>query len=166
MQKSTHLTHDIENEILDIMAFTVAKELCSVIRRASYYTIMADEITDASNREQVAVCFCWVRDDDFECHEDFVGIYMVDSIEVNALVAVLKDVILRMNLELNKCRGQCYDGASNMAGIRNGTAALLKYLKMSHMLFIHTVMAKHSIWQHVILCGVIRYYVTHLIQRQ
>ena len=38
------------------------------------------------------------------------------------MVAVLKDVILRMNLELNKCRGQCYDGASNMAGIRNGTA--------------------------------------------
>ena len=46
----------------------------------------------------------------------------MDSIEANVVVAVLKDIILRMNLELNKCRGQCYDGASNMAGIRNGTA--------------------------------------------
>ena len=123
MEKSAekYTSHDIQNEILDIMALTVTREICSVIRRASYYTIMADEVTDASNREQVAVCFRWV-DDDFECHEDFVGVYIVDSIEANVVVAVLKDVILRMNLELNKCCGQCYDGASNMAGIRNGAA--------------------------------------------
>ena len=67
-----YTSHDIQNEILDIMALTVTREIGSVIRRASYYTIMADEITDASNREQVAVCFRWV-DDDFECHEDFVA---------------------------------------------------------------------------------------------
>ena len=46
----------------------------------------------------------------------------MDSIEANVVVAVSKDVILCMNLELNKCRGQCYNGASNMAGNRNGTA--------------------------------------------
>ena len=27
-----------------------------------------------------------------------------------------------MNLSLNRCRGQCYDGASNMAGKKSGVA--------------------------------------------
>ena len=35
------------------------------------------------------------------------------------LVAVLKDILLRLNLSLSSCRGQCYDGAANMAGCRN-----------------------------------------------
>ena len=30
-----------------------------------------------------------------------------------------------MDLTLSKCRGQCYDGASNMSGSRNGVAARL-----------------------------------------
>jgi len=32
---------------------------------------MADEVTDASNREQIAVCLRWLSDD-FEPHEDFM----------------------------------------------------------------------------------------------
>ena len=57
MEKSAekYTSHDIQNEILDIMALTVTREICSAIRRASYYTLMADEVTDASNREQIAV---------------------------------------------------------------------------------------------------------------
>ena len=35
----------------------------------------------------------------------------------------LKDTIVRLNLAISKCRGQYYDGAANMAGIRNGVAA-------------------------------------------
>lgn len=52
-----------------------------------------------------------------------VGIHCVDSIEADTLVATLKDTLLCMNLPIRNCRGQCYDGASNMCGIRNGVAA-------------------------------------------
>ena len=30
--------------------------------------------------------------------------------------------MVRLNLSLQNCRGQCYDGAANMAGSRNGVA--------------------------------------------
>ncbi len=42
------------------------------------------------------------------------------------LIAVIKDCLLRLNLSLNKVRGQCYDGASNMSGIRNGVAKKIR----------------------------------------
>ena len=41
------------------------------------------------------------------------------------IVSIIKDVLLRMNLKLKYCQGQCYDGASNMTGIRNGVAKQL-----------------------------------------
>ncbi len=59
-------------------------------------------------------------------HEEFVGLYKVDNIEAATLVRVLKDCLIRFNISLSKIRGQCFDGASNMSGIRQGVAALLR----------------------------------------
>ena len=82
---------------------------------------MADEVTDASNREQVVICIRWV-DEEFQAHEEFIGLHKVDSIAANVLVSVLKDTLLRLNLKITQCRGQCYDGASNMSGTKSGVA--------------------------------------------
>ena len=46
------------------------------------------------------------------------------------------DVLERMHLSLSSCRGQCYDGASNMSGIRRGTAAQF-LLKEPRALYNH-----------------------------
>ena len=63
----------------------------------------------------------WV-DDNLNPHEDFIGLYEVPSIEANVIVSTISDALIRMNLTLSKVRGQCYDGASNMSGLRNGVA--------------------------------------------
>ena len=45
------------------------------------------------------------------------------KVAANALVAVLKDALLRSNLLiLSNCRGQCYDGAATIASIRTSVA--------------------------------------------
>lgn len=104
------------------MGCTVLRGISATIQEDRYYSIMADEVTDCSNKEQVVVCFRRV-DHQFEAHEEFIGLYQVDSIKSSSIVEVLKDSILRLNLAMANCRGQCYDGAANMAGIRNGVAA-------------------------------------------
>jgi len=83
---------------------------------------MADEVTDSSNKEQVVICLRIV-DEQFEPHEEFVRMYQVDSIKSSSIVEVWKDTIVRLNLALSNCQGQCYDRAANMAGIQNGVAA-------------------------------------------
>ncbi len=40
---------------------------------------MVDETTDMANTEQVVVCLRWVNEI-FEVHEEFVGLYQVDTI--------------------------------------------------------------------------------------
>ena len=59
------------------------------------------------------MCLRWV-DSRLEAHEDFIGLHHVDDITTNTVVHILKDTVLRMNLNLSMCRAQCYDGASNM----------------------------------------------------
>ena len=63
----------------------------------------------------------WV-DTELHTHEEFIGLYEIPSIEASLLVAVVKDTFLCLNITLAKVRGQCYDGASNMAGRRSGVA--------------------------------------------
>ena len=111
----------IQNELIQIMANSIVRKIAGAIKDARYYSLMADEVTDSSNREQVAICLRWI-DEKFNAHEDFIGLHKVESIQANSLVAVLKDILLRLNLSLANCRGQCYDGAANMAGIRTGVA--------------------------------------------
>ena len=64
----------------------------------------------------------WWVDDELNVHKEFMGLYEVPSIEASSLVFVIKDTLVRMNLSLAKARGQSYDGASNMSGIRSGVA--------------------------------------------
>ena len=82
---------------------------------------MADETSDKSNREQVVLVLRWV-DDHLTTHEEFIGLYMVPSIDSRTLVSVIKDCLFRMNFTLVRCRGQCYDGASSMTGAKKGVA--------------------------------------------
>ena len=137
LQKATdkYSSRHIQNELLQVMALKVTREIASAIRTASYYTLMADEVTDASNREQVVVCIRWV-DEEFEAHEEFIGLHKVDSICADVLVGVLKDTLLRMNLKINQCRGQCYDGASNMSGTKSGVATQIA-AEESRAVYIH-----------------------------
>ena len=56
-------------------------------------------------------------------HEEFTGLAKVPSIDANTLTETIEDSLLRMNLSLKNCRGQCYDGASNMTGVKKGVAS-------------------------------------------
>ena len=42
------------------------------------------------------------------------------------VVAILKNTLLRMNLNIQRARGQCYDGAAIMAGEKTGVASQIK----------------------------------------
>eukprot|EP00795_Rhopilema_esculentum_P017100 gene17100-8617_t len=71
-----------------------------------------DETSDLSGQEQI--CFCIrIANDDFSIEEIFFGLYETLITTSDALFTILEDVLLRMQLDITKCRGQCYDGAAN-----------------------------------------------------
>ena len=90
------------------MALNILRKISEDFHSSPYFSLMADEVTNTSNREQFVIC-----------------LHRVDNSFRNlskSITNALSDVLLRMNLSISNCCAQCYDGASNMSGIRQGTA--------------------------------------------
>ena len=134
-QQLKYTAHKVQNELLSIMAQQILRSIAVQIQNAVYFTIMIDETADCSNKEQVVLVFRWVSED-LVAHEEFIGLYLTDSIASTALVAIIEDTLLRMNIKLEHCRGQCFDGASVMTGARNGVAKVISD-KESRAIFSH-----------------------------
>ena len=108
-KENVYTSPEIQNEIIK-----VKREVMKDLQSSPYLTVMADETTDSSNREQVTLIIWWVTED-LEVHEEFLGLYHVEKIDSNTLTSVIKDVMIRANLSLEKLHGQCFDGASSMS---------------------------------------------------
>jgi hypothetical protein len=101
------------------MAHSVLRKIANSVIANRFYTIIVDEATDVSFKEQVSVCLRHISQDTLQAHEDFVGVYKTGSTTAETLTKI----ICRLGLDLNNCRGQAYDGASNMSGRLSGVQA-------------------------------------------
>ena len=88
----------------------------------------SDETTDVSSNEHAVVVIRWV-DDMLDTHEDFIGLYKLETIEASSIVSMFRDILQRRNLTTGKIRGQYYDGASAMSGKKTGVSTQLQELK-------------------------------------
>ena len=111
-------SHDVQNEIIMLMTHEIIRDISKNIQ-TTYYSIICDEYTDISNKEQLTLCLRWV-DQFLTIREEFIGFYEIQNIKSDTIVSAIKDILLRIQLSLESCRGQCYDGASNMLGKRSG----------------------------------------------
>ena len=120
-KREKYLHHDTQNEIIRLMASIILRDKAKNTNDSIFYSIMTDETTDRSNKEQFIICFRWV-DKGFDTHGDFIGINNVDNIKEDSLVTIIKDGLIRLNIPLSNARGQCYDGAKNMCGMKNSVS--------------------------------------------
>ena len=115
---------DTQNEMLKTMALHMSRQIIKSLEQTPFITLMVDETTDISNKEQAVFCLCWV-DHEFEVHEEFIGLHAIDSTDASHIFAMTKAALTRLHIPMNKIRGQCYEGAAIMAGTRSGVAKLV-----------------------------------------
>ena len=66
-------------------------------------------------------------DSDGKSQETFVGFYECrNGVTGKAIYDLLLNAIRNLGLDINKCRGQCYDGTGNMARKVKGAAGLIR----------------------------------------
>ena len=102
----------MQNEIIKTMAL---RQVIELISSSLFLSLMVNQTTDNSNKEQLVVCIQWV-DKSLQPHEEFIDLYHVESIQSSTLVSTIHNVLQRVNTSITKLRGQCYDGASSMSG--------------------------------------------------
>ena len=126
---------EVQNEIFKIMYLEILRRVSKTIRENKYFTIMADETTDCSNKEQLVLVLRWI-DTALTAHEEFMGLYCVPQTDANTIVTVIKDSLIRFDLNLSNARGQCYDGAASMSGKKSGVAKQIMDIE-NRALFTH-----------------------------
>ena len=107
---------------MDILAILTLQEKLKTIRERKFFSIIADEGTDVSNKEQLSFCLRTV-DKDLSPFENLIGFYQLKNIKSDTIVLVIKDILIRINLSFDNCRGQTYDGASNTMKKKSGVSA-------------------------------------------
>ena len=119
--------------IVRVAGDKIRTDILEEVKRAKFYSIIADEVTDASNKEELSLVIRYV-------HEGQIREVFVDFVEVERITGrVLGEAILKWlrdhNIPPADMRGQCYDGASSMAGARSGVKAVVQEFAPKTMYF-------------------------------
>ena len=117
-----YMSPDIQNEIIQLLAHDVQRRISEELRNFKYFMICADGTTDITGQEQLSVILRSVAPD-FTVNEYFLGLVTMVSTTGEKIADTIKDVLLRLNIDISYCRGQIYDGAANMIGIHKGVRA-------------------------------------------
>ena len=122
----TYKSKTTQNEIIDICGDLLTKRITNEVRKAKYFSILADEAADCGNVEQLSLVIRFV--DETHCiREQFLGfIPSKRGLSGDAIATTIKEFLREQNLEIDDCRGQGYDGAGNMAGRLSGAAARIQ----------------------------------------
>lgn len=107
------------------MSVAVQRSILEKIRSAPFYAIMGDETTDMSQTEEMSINIRIV-DETLTIFEYFLGFYATPFTDSETLFKVVQDVLVRSNLPLHGCRGQCYDGANCVSGWISGLQRLFR----------------------------------------
>ena len=124
-RNATYRSKTIQNELISCCGEIVRKKIVGDVRKANFFSILADGSTDCSNKEQMAFIVRFV-DEKSEIREDFLGFFPCkEGVRGAQIATLLKDKAAELGLEMENCRGQGYDGAGNMAGKYIGAATLI-----------------------------------------
>ena len=113
-----------QNVILNVLYRSVMNDLLGTIKGSPggiFAVMVDDDTTDVSNLEQMSLCLRYMKSD-FSVSETFGGFIETPSTTGESMYKQLRDTLNALGLSLDKCRGQGYDGASNMIGCLNGLA--------------------------------------------
>ena len=133
--RTTYHSPSIQNELIDCCGDVVLDQLLKEIRQAPFYSILVDEATDASNKEQTAIVVRFV-DSAGDIREDFLRfVQCTDGVTGRALADLILAKMEKWEWDWRSCGGQGYDGAGNMAGHINGCEALIRNEQPAAMYF-------------------------------
>lgn len=121
---ATMISKTTQNDIISICGQLILKQIVDEVKEAQFFSVMADETTDITTAEQMSVLVRYTTPQGVR--EAFVGFVEVVSTTGQFLADTIWKFLLDIGLDPRNLRGQGYDGASNMSGVRNGVQALIQ----------------------------------------
>jgi len=75
-----------------------------------------DSIQDLTKIDQLSIIIRYVKikfeENKFKIKESFIGFYELKHHTAKDYEQLIREILLKLNLDISKCRGQGYDGAA------------------------------------------------------
>ena len=99
------------------------EQLVGEVKENRYYSILADEATDCSMKEQLALIFRFV-DKKNNIREEFISFLECSyGLSGQSLYRTIKEFLVLVGIDISDCRGQGYDGVGAVTGKNQGLSA-------------------------------------------
>ena len=140
-KNATYLFPRTQNEIISDIGYDVVRaKIISEVKKARFYSIMADEVS-SHNEEHLPLCLRFV-DENSEIREEFIAFLKLKRVRAVDITNAIVSCLEGLGLSFNELRGQGYDGASTMSGEKSGVQKRIRE-KQPKALYTHC--AGHSL---------------------
>ena len=134
-RNAAYTSPEIQNSLLNILGNMVRRTICSDVRDAGVFSLLADETKDCSKQEQLAIVLRYV-DNKAVIHEHFITYVQATSLTAESLVKYISDTLSEFQLDSKCIVSQGYDGASVMSGKLSGVQKRLREIA-PHAMYVH-----------------------------
>ena len=123
MLTQEYTSPEIQNELISLCCKQITSSIIRDVHKSPYFGFIADKATDVSTMEQMAMVLRFFDKEKGVIREEFVGFSEVKRTTGEELADAFLANLTQLGVVLNKMRGQGYDGAANMSGVRRGVQA-------------------------------------------
>ena len=113
-RNALYTSKTIQNQVIECIGEHIRDNIVGEVKEAKWFSLLCDEVTDISIKEQLSIVLRFV-DSNCDIREEFIDFVYTDRITGWIIASKLRDTLARYDIDLLNCRGQGYDGASNMS---------------------------------------------------
>ena len=141
---TTYLSSTIQNKLIELPDKKVKHLILEEIKTAKYFSILLDSTPDVSHIDQMALFVRYVKIDSSEAQikESFLNFFPLHRKNAYETTKSILDELQQNGLDIMMCRGQAYDNASTMAGIRSVVQCRIKQVNSKAIFILY---ANHSL---------------------
>lgn len=109
--KVMYLSHTITDELINLLSNDLLKTICAEINACQCFSIITDSTQDIITKlDQLSIIIRYVQINyeikTLDVKESFVGFYILKSHGAVDYVNLTQEVLIKLGLDINKCRGR------------------------------------------------------------
>ena len=133
-RNATYESYATVTDLLGSISAVLESNLLSSLSTSTYFSLMADESTDISSKEELSICARWLHKKNPVEH--FLGIMPAKETTAKAIAGYLHTFLESKSIDITKMRGLGFDGTNTMSGQRSGVQLRLR-LHSPSAIYVH-----------------------------